>query len=337
VYEWKRGTPLSEALKVYEGEQTDVAVGGVSYLDRGCTYELRYRSVTFYTARYELRTSDSDGFTHIPIPDDANVGTFADQLLITLRSPWLGFAAGAMLAAPVVSFMAAPDEEARAALLTALFTPTDSCSLEATAETRNYLVLSCLDHVVTECRFWQYADGAFTLERAFKGEVGLSPSFSAVEAQSSDALWVTSDGYTQPTTLAVADAATPDQTEALKALPAFFDASGVSTQQFYATSADGTQVPVARATTTAVMLLFAPPQPLLRTTRCSPPWPVALLLLSSQVPYFLVGRADLPLDGSTPTLLYGYGPRPAIELGTFARWRLYADVPCSMLCSSRWL
>ena len=44
-------------------------------------------------------------------------------------------------------------------------------------------VLSCLDNVVTECRFWKYEDGAFTLERQLKGEVGISPSFSAVEPQ----------------------------------------------------------------------------------------------------------------------------------------------------------
>jgi len=25
------------------------------------------------------------------------------------------------------------------------------------------------------------------------------------------------------------------------------------------------------------------------------------------VPYFLISREDAPLDGSTPTLLYGYG------------------------------
>ena len=27
----------------------------------------------------------------------------------------------------------------------------------------------------------------------------------------------------------------------------------------------------------------------------------------AQVPYFLISHADMPLDGSTPTLLYGYG------------------------------
>lgn len=116
------------------------------------------------------------------------------------------------------------------------------------------------------------------------GQVGLSPSFSAVD-DLSDAIWVTSDGYTQPTTLAIADARDPEQAmdpeqaDALKALPAFYDADGLRTQQLYATSADGTQVP-----------------------------------------YFLTSRADMPLDGSTPTLLYGYGgfeivrPRPPAHL-----------------------
>lgn len=35
VWEWRRGTPLAEAVKVYEGEQTDVSVGGAAYRDRG--------------------------------------------------------------------------------------------------------------------------------------------------------------------------------------------------------------------------------------------------------------------------------------------------------------
>ena len=283
LYEWHRGTALGEATKVYEGEQTDVAVGGVAYLDRGCSYELRYRSITFYTARYELKVGDAP-FVHVAVPDDANIGTYADQLLITLRSEWLGHPAGAMLAAPATSFLAADDDAARLALLTALFTPTASCSLEGSTETRNYLVLACLENVVTECRFWRYADGAFTLERQLKGEVGLSPSFSAVDAESSDALWVTSDGYTQPTTLALAEAATPELVESLKALPAFYDAEGVQTQQFFATSADGTKVP-----------------------------------------YFLVSRADMALDGSSPCLLYGYGGfemsvTPRYSAGIGAAW-----------------
>jgi len=286
VYEWKRGTPLSEAAKVFEGEQTDVSVGGAAYLDRGYKYELRYRSVTFYTAKYRLKWegSPTGDFVEIPIPEDANVGTYADQLMVTLRSEWLGHAAGSLLAAPVADFMTAADDAARSKTLTKLFAPTDTCSLEASTETKNYLILSTLENVVSQSSFWKYKEGGFTLERSFDGEVGLVPSFGGVDSADSDAIWVTSSGYTQPTTLAIADAATPDAQTPLKSLPAFYDASGLHTQQLFATSADGTKVP-----------------------------------------YFLISREDMPLDGSTPTLLYGYGGfeislTPGYSGGVGAAW-----------------
>ena len=50
-------------------------MGGAAYLDRGGKYELRYRSITFYTARYELKiTTHDEGspFEYVAVPDDAN-------------------------------------------------------------------------------------------------------------------------------------------------------------------------------------------------------------------------------------------------------------------------
>jgi len=289
VYEWNRGSSLSAATKVFEGAKTDVSVSGVAYLDRGHRYEMRVRSLTFYTSSYQLRFADQEGgedFAKIEVPEDAVVGTFADQLLITLRSPWLGHAAGTMLAAPVRAFMAATDDATRLNLLTALFTETETCSLSGVAETRNYLILDVLDNVRSELRFWRFggSEQQWTLERTFQAEGLLSISASAVDAQTSDAIWLTSSGYTQPTTLSLSDAAAPDAQEPLKALPAFFDAEGLTTTQSFATSADGTRVP-----------------------------------------YFLVSKKDLPLDGSTPTLLYGYGGfevtlTPGYSAGVGAAW-----------------
>ena len=46
VHEWRRGTPLSEATKVYEGEKSDVAVSGYACLrgdDSGCDRKPRLR------------------------------------------------------------------------------------------------------------------------------------------------------------------------------------------------------------------------------------------------------------------------------------------------------
>ena len=141
VREWKRGTPLASAALVFEGEETDVAASGAAYRDRGYAYEMRVRAMTFYASRVELRRRDGS-FEHLAVPEDAAAETFADQLLLTLRSPWCGHAAGALLAAPLEPFMDAKDDAARGALLTPLFTPTESCSLEGTDETRHhYLIL----------------------------------------------------------------------------------------------------------------------------------------------------------------------------------------------------
>jgi len=203
---------------------------------------------------------------------------------VTLRSPWLGYDAGAMLSTPVQEFMKADSDEARKALMTVLFAPTDTCSLEYTSETLNYLILGVLDNVVTELRFWKFNKGEWTLERSYKEDGLLSPSVSSVDADHSDAIWVTSSGYTQPTTLALSEASAPQEQEKLKSLPSFFDATGLTTVQHFATSADGTKVP-----------------------------------------YFLVSKNDLPLDGSTPTLLYGYGGfeitlTPGYSGGVGAAW-----------------
>ena len=98
---------------------------------------------------------------------------------------------------------------------------------------------------MAELRFWRYDQptSSWTLERSFKGEGYASPSASAVSAEESDAIWLTSSSYTQPTTLAIAEAAAPAEQEPLKSLPAFYEAAGLQTQQLFATSADGTQVP----------------------------------------------------------------------------------------------
>ena len=47
---WKRGTPLSEAKTVFEGEKSDISASQYAYTDHGVAHEFRVRSLTFYTA-----------------------------------------------------------------------------------------------------------------------------------------------------------------------------------------------------------------------------------------------------------------------------------------------
>lgn len=281
VREWTRGRPYTDATEVYAGERADVATHGYTYLDRGHRYSVRVRALTFWTSRYEVQLGPegygalaaAEGYRVVHVPSDAQLATFADQLLVTLRSAWLGFAAGAMLAAPARRFLevatsAEVDEEALRPLFTPLFVPSDSCSLDGSSESKNYMLLNVLDNVRSENRFWRYdkASGKWGLEQTLRGEGVTEISASGVNGDKTDDIWTTSSSYTMPTTYSIARADKPSAQEKLKALPAMYDASGLASQQFAATSLDGTKVP-----------------------------------------YFLVSRKDTPLDGSTPTLLYGYG------------------------------
>ena len=92
-------------------------------------------------------------------------------------------------------------------------------------------------------------------------------SVGAVDADESDAVWLTTTNYLIPTTLMLGEAGgAPESIETLKAMPAFFDSSKHVIEQHFATSKDGTRVP-----------------------------------------YFMVRAKDIKFDGSNPTLLYGYG------------------------------
>eukprot|EP00321_Phaeocystis_globosa_P008677 CAMPEP_0118811840 /NCGR_PEP_ID=MMETSP1162-20130426/1914_1 /TAXON_ID=33656 /ORGANISM="Phaeocystis Sp, Strain CCMP2710" /LENGTH=754 /DNA_ID=CAMNT_0006741511 /DNA_START=1 /DNA_END=2265 /DNA_ORIENTATION=- len=269
VREWKRGTPLAEAKLVYEGEQGDVAASGYFYHDRGVTYEWRQRALTFWTSEHLVRMPDG-AFAKVPVQEDAQAGTFADQLLITLRSEWTfggaTHAAGSLLAVPLLPFM-----RGEAVEVVTLFAPTPKLSLDGQGETLNYLILDVLNNVRSEVRLWRYREKRWVLEQTYTGGEGAglaAISASGVCPTKSDDVWLTSSSYTQPTTYALARADQPlgPSQEVLKALPDMYDARGLQTQQFEATSADG-----------------------------------------EKVPYFLISAKALRLDGTAPTLLYGYG------------------------------
>ena len=79
VLEWKRGTPLSAAKLVYEGQKEDVAASGYAYLDRGESYEWRQRAITFWTSEHEIKMPDGS-FAKVPVQDDAQLGPTSPDL-----------------------------------------------------------------------------------------------------------------------------------------------------------------------------------------------------------------------------------------------------------------
>lgn len=237
VKEWRRHTPLAEARAVFEGKDTDVSVGAYVDHDRGYTYDWIQRGITFYTSEVFLRIGDR--LEKIDKPEDAEIGTHADQILITLRSDWtIGgrtYPAGALLATGLDAYRQGKRK------LEVLFEPTPRKSLAGTGGTRNHLIVNELENVRNRLYLLTLRDGQWqrqAMEVPAFGTVGVS----GVDPDHSDEYWLTVTDFLTPSSLwhGTIGQGAPEK---LKSLPAFFRAEGLRIEQFEATSKDGTRVP----------------------------------------------------------------------------------------------
>ena len=266
VKEWKRGTPLSAAKTVYEGKPGDMYIAAMRDHTPGWQRDFVSRTLAFYNDELYLRGKDGT-LVKIDAPNSAQKNVHKEWLLLELREPYSAggktYAPGALIATRFDDFMAGKRE------FTALFEPDEHSSLAGYTWTRDHLVLNVMQDVKNRLSVltpgkdgWAKSDfvGAPTI-----GTLGVG----AVDADDSNAVWLTATDFLTPTTLSIAtvtDKSGGQQPEVLKSNPVFFDGSKDVIEQHFATSKDGTKVP-----------------------------------------YFLVRPKALAFDGKAPTLLYGYG------------------------------
>lgn len=260
VKQWTRGTPLSAASVVYEGETDDLYISAMHDDTPGFERDFVCRTLAFYNDEMYLRSKDNT-LTKIDAPNSASKWVHREWLLLELRDDWAmgeGYASGSLLAIRFDDFMAGRRN------VDVLFAPTPSRSLAGVICTRNHLVLNELNDVKNRLSVLTPGNNGWQRSE-FTGAPGFGTvDAHAVDSDDSDAVWLTSADYLTPTTLFLAEIG--QAPEALKTMPAFFDSSHQVVEQHFAVSRDGTRVP-----------------------------------------YFLVRPKDLKLDGTAPTLLYGYG------------------------------
>eukprot|EP00978_Attheya_sp_CCMP212_P002882 scaffold5942_cov55-Attheya_sp.AAC.1 len=304
VREWVRGTKIEDAPLVFEGEKTDVSVS--AYIDdqrahHGSIYEVRARALTFYTSKHYARIVDYEHllapnapkrlakeappeFTELDIQDDADIDFFGKMIFISLRSDWtpiegsgITYKSGAMIYTDAETFLLKGREACK---YTVLFEPEEKTAFETYTTTKNYLILSIIENVKAKLLFYKLSNDGSKLEYVggdAESQIRAS-STGGLNSEDSDLFWFQTSGYTQPSTLYMANATKVESGESMpdfeevyvekemKSLPAMYDATGLKVVQRFAVSEDGTEVP-----------------------------------------YFLVMKEDTVLDENTPTLLYGYG------------------------------
>lgn len=237
IKEWKRGTPLSAARAVFEGEPSDVSVSVSVSHDHGHVYEFIAQGKTFFTSVDRLRRGDQ--WVRIDKPDDARVSTFAENILFNLRTDWKvnnkTYQAGSLLAENLEKYLAGRREFA------VLFEPSERVSLASFSDTKHYLILNTLDNV--RSRPWLLKKTGGQWQRTALDAPGLGTvTVNGLDSNESDDYFMYAAGFLKPSTLFLGMAGGEGR-EQIKALPSLFNADGLEVQQFEAKSKDGTLVP----------------------------------------------------------------------------------------------
>ncbi len=233
VKRWRRGTPLDDAETVFEGEPTDVSVH--AWRDPLSGLDFLTRSTDFYHRKRYLLV---DGAPQaLDVPDDAEISVHAGQLTVELRTAWDSYPAGSLLVIDFERFQGGARD------FQSLFTPDERSALVSYHWTEHALLLSSLVDVQPSLEVLQLTADGWT--RTPSAPV---PDWCTVRVLSTDRFHgdeylLAVDGYLTPPELHRLVAGSDEPAEVLKNSPARFDPAGLSVNQYFATSADGTKVP----------------------------------------------------------------------------------------------
>ncbi|KKM19367.1 hypothetical protein LCGC14_1656380 [marine sediment metagenome] len=239
---WKRGTPLSQAQIIFEGEKRDVSAGCYVINTPERQYEVIYRGMTTYTSH--VYVIEDGRHIKLDIPEDANFGGFfKNQMLVRLKSDWTlssrTYRQGSLISIDYDKYLQGdrafstiiePDE--RSNFIYTYFS--NFCS-----KTRNILLVAMLNNVKSELYKFQFKDGSWCKERINAPQFGTLTLGSTDEQ--SDKYFFTYESFLIPTSLYyVSDG---EDMQRAKSLPDFFDSNGLEVKQLETFSKDGTRIP----------------------------------------------------------------------------------------------
>jgi prolyl oligopeptidase len=239
---WHRGEPISAARTVYEAQATDIAARPIVYRGPYGTIALIERGVTFFTNEYF--TVLPDGSTmKLPLPLGADLkGATNGALIFTLRDDWTppggteAFRKGSLIAFPVKPFVMMKMQPTFALLAS----PDARGTIDDVSAGRDAVYASIYENVTGAIHeFRPRADGTWS-------DTNLNlPAGGSTRVVSTDdwtpAAHFTFESFLSPLTLYNFEG--QGEPKQIKAEPARFDASLYSSEQYEATSADGTKVP----------------------------------------------------------------------------------------------
>jgi prolyl oligopeptidase len=236
---WDRDTPLEEARILFEGPADDTMTAPVVSRREDATHALVTQVPTFFTETLHLVNED-ETLSTLNLPDDVSFqGFIGDRLIALLRSDWsvggLSIPGGSVVSVGLADLVAGNPGVS----LQAIYSPDDISSVEDVTLTRDRVYISILSNVTGVLLVGHYDGAAWNLK-----QVSLPPngtlSVRAADDSAND-VFVSFESFLQPETLyrVMEDG----EIHLVQALPERFDPDDYVTEQKFATSNDGTQIP----------------------------------------------------------------------------------------------
>jgi prolyl oligopeptidase len=239
VKRWQRGTPLEAAEVVYEGDTKSVGAFAFRLHSAGGDIDLVRDAKTFWTTdRFQLTP---DGLKHLDLPVTATVnGAFQGRLIVSLKEDWqragVTYPQGAVLIADPAALYAGGKGQ-----IEVLIEPDSSTIVQSVDTTDSTILVTVLDNV--RGKIYRYNPGP---EGQWERSLIAFPDNGALEITSTDDasgnFFARYESFTTPPALYYV-AAADWQPQKVKQQPPSFDGSRYQTEQYFATSADGTRVP----------------------------------------------------------------------------------------------
>jgi prolyl oligopeptidase len=237
---WKRGQPQAEARTIFQGKDSDVEIAASVFHGPRMQIPVIQRGIDFFASEYF--TVASDGSTQqLPLPPGADLkGAQGGQLIFTLRDAWTPAGGAAIPKGSLIAYRVTATAGAAPAAVTVLYTPDAHSAVDDVATGRDAVYASIYHDVTGSIHEFRATPAGGWSDRVVPLPHGGSTHIVTANAFGPEAQF-RFESYVIPTTL-YADGGDGNAV-AIKSLPARFDASGLATQQFFATSKDGTQVP----------------------------------------------------------------------------------------------
>jgi prolyl oligopeptidase len=237
VKQLRRGESLAQAKEIFRGSPADVSVQPVALADgQGHHVAVIQRGLDFF--RTEFRIVDGRTTRKLDLPEKAEIDGLMDGRLIVkvnedfTPSHGATVSAGSLIALDLSHPLAAPET---------IFVPNARQSIDEVAATKNHVVAAIYDNVRGRAYVFGRGPGGWT-QRVLALPDNASVHLSATTPRD-DRFFFEVTGFLQPTTLYLADAAGTAPPAKIKTLPAKFDASRDTVDQYEATSTDGTKIP----------------------------------------------------------------------------------------------